>query len=501
MLALRADGAETVVVGVLPIPGVGPFLGSAPFFVIPSHEESTMPATTKKTPTKKPARTINLASKDLEPFVVPIRSLKPDPSNTNTHNARNLETIQRALQSHGQHRLAVVRRKTGVVVVGNGMLEAAKSLGWTHLAVVKVDDDDKTARTRSIMDNRASELATWDEEKLLAELEAISTEGLLPDTGFVSAELDELTKRLGDEVIAKEKKEPQGKNVDPDTGEQRPNPPKEPVPDVEISNDVEMPKEPVARPGDLFTLGAHRLIVGDSTDPDTITRLLGKKVAACVFTDPPFAIYGSSTGVDQSVSDDGMVRPFFRQTMKAIAAVLKPFGHAYVCCDWRSYPAIREESRGLLEAKNLIIWWKTNAGGPSGSNYFNHHELMGFFVKQPKSKRLMSKSETGARNIFESNVWAEATVDSRHRHHFAEKPPKNVARALRNSSDEGDVVVDLFGGSGTTLLVSEELGRSCFMVEKEPGMADVIVKRWQEQAKRKATAVDSNGKKVTRTVR
>jgi DNA modification methylase len=438
----------------------------------------------------------------LRPFLVPVVDLVPDPRNARRHGARNLEAVKASLESFGQHRLAVAQRRedgSRVVRVGNGMLAAAVSLGWSHLATLEIEEGDEAAMARAIADNRSSELAEWDHATLsetLAELERVGgTVGAALSAGFTAGELDAI-RVAGDDARTAARVTESFEGVG-DVAEQPAVEKRVDVAEKKTKRADEVPEaparpEPVSRVGDLWELGRHRLLCGDSTDFAIVDRVLDGKKLDVVFTDPPFAIYGSSTGVDQSVADDSMVKPFFRLMARSIERSLRSFGSAYVCCDWRSYPAIREESRGLLEPKNLIVW--TKEGFSRGFHYTNNHELISFFVKVPRATSMFAR-ETGYRQITDSNVWKQKVVPVGDRHHFAQKPTENVARAISNASDVGGLVGDFFPGSGTTLLVCEEIGRTCFCVEILPRMVDVIVCRWQEMTGQKAMLV-SGGDRV-----
>lgn len=389
----------------------------------------------------------------LRPLAVAIASLRSDPRNLKQHPPRQLAALRTSLERFGQLKPIVVRREDRTVAAGNGLLAAATALGWSEIAAVVEGLAEREARAYALTDNRSAELATWDQEGLAA---ALQDEDLGLDAALWNE--DELDALL-DEAL--------GEDREDDAQEDDP---------ADVVEAPERP-DPVSRAGDLWRLGRHRLIVGDSTDRATVRRLLAGAKLDVVFTDPPFAIFGSSTGVDQSVADDGMVRPFFRALFRRISEALKKFGHAYVCCDWRSYPALREESRAMLEPKNLIVWHKGQTA--HSFHYGNYHELVAFFVAVPRATSML-QTEKGHRRINDSNVWQAKVVPVRERHHFAAKPAENVKRALVNSSDEGALVGDFFAGSGTTLLVCEGIARSCYTVEKDPRMADVVLSRWEK---------------------
>ena len=232
----------------------------------------------------------------------------------------------------------------------------------------------------------------------------------------------------------------------------------------------------VAKPGDIWTLGSHRLVVGDSFGAATRRALLRDTKVPLVFTDPPYAIYGSSTGIGADIADDRMVRPFFRRLAQIIAEETRIWAHVYVCCDWRSWPAVYDSFRNRLAPKNLVVWDKGGSG--LGSSYANTYELVGFFARLPPPKTMRSTEERGQRQVYAPNLVRVNRASGEARNHNASKPVDLVSIFLENSSDPGDVVLDLFGGGGSTLEAAERTGRHARIVEINPDNADKIIERW-----------------------
>jgi DNA modification methylase len=201
-----------------------------------------------------------------------------------------------------------------------------------------------------------------------------------------------------------------------------------------------------------------------------------------VVTDPPYAIYGSSTGVSSSVTDDKIVRPFFRSVLLRAEAILRLFGPAFVFCDWRSYPSWWWEAANThLDVKNLVVWSKNGSG--LGNNFANTHELITYCVKMPPQGAMKSgRKTTGIREILSPNVITFDRARGDDREHNAAKPVGLLVRLIEVSTDAGAVVVDLFGGSGSTLIACAESGRRAGLVELEPGWCDVIRRRWTRWA-------------------
>jgi DNA modification methylase len=235
----------------------------------------------------------------------------------------------------------------------------------------------------------------------------------------------------------------------------------------------EPPAEPTTKPGDLWSLGNHRLLCGDSTNIQHVERLMDGHKADMVFTDPPYAIYGSSTGVGDDVADTKMIQPFFREIFASMALSLN--GHFYVCCDWRTYPILNDLLHGAgFAVKNMIVWDKVHMG--MGMFYRNTHELI--ITGYPRGERIKMRGKKTYGTVSDSNVWSFQRESKKQ--HTAQKPVELSARAISNSSAKGEIVLDLFGGSGSTLIACENTARKCRMMEMEPKYCDVIVKRWEE---------------------
>lgn len=238
--------------------------------------------------------------------------------------------------------------------------------------------------------------------------------------------------------------------------------------------------------GDIYQLGKHRLMCGDSTLSDDVQKLMGGGVADMIFTDPPYALVGNSTGVN-GVSDSMMIRPFFRALAAVMKESLKMMGHAYICCDFYTVSAIREVVD--LAVKNLIVWQKSKGGG-LGSYYTKTYELIWLFAKEPLKNISGNLSGIHARTINgEPNIWYCPVVQPKDRLHPAQKPLKIVEKAIANSSDKGEAVLDFFGGSGTTMIAAENLGRRCFMMEMNPEYCRTIIDRWEAKTGKTAERV------------
>lgn len=234
--------------------------------------------------------------------------------------------------------------------------------------------------------------------------------------------------------------------------------------------------EPKTKLGDLYQLGVHRLLCGDSTKREDVEKLMGGEKADMVFTDPPYAIGASSTGIKSSFADLEMLVPFFGKWWNKAKLVLKNSGHWYVCCDWRTYSVIRKVFEPLT---NLIIWWfkwmKT------GQQYRFSYEMIMFGELEPRRKLQVPRNEP--------DVWEIERRDNEIKKHQTQKPLFVMQRAIKNSSKQNDIVLDLFCGSGSTLIACEQLNRRCFMQELDPKYCDVIINRWEKLTNKKVKKI------------
>ena len=399
-------------------------------------------------------------AEELRHLAVPCADLHEDPDNVRVHDDRSLHAVKQSLNRFGQRTPIVARH--GKVIAGNARLAAARSLGWSHIAVVSADaDDDSTALLYAIADNRTGDLSEFDMAGLAEVLGALKDDDIDMSTlGWTDSELNEILNLDLDDLDSEGPR----------------------LPEFELTP----PENPTTKPGDLITLGNHRLLCGDSTDAADRERLMGEDKADMVFTDPPYAIYGSSTGVASDTTDDKIVRPFFRDVVIGSLSSVKPFAHLYICCDWRSYPSWWEVAKGTgLTVKNVIVWDK---GGGLGAMYQNFHELILFGSARPLRYK-MGEKITGENPVHgKPNVWRIPRVSTPKagRVHNAQKPIELVTTAITNSTDPGALVLDLFLGSGTTLVAAQETGRRCYGMEIDPKYCDVIVERWEQATGDKA---------------
>jgi DNA modification methylase len=403
---------------------------------------------------------------------LPIDQLKGDPNNARQHSAKQIGQIAKSIEAFGFNVPILVDADLNVIA-GHGRLLACKRMGRDEVPTIRLDHLSETQkRAFMIADNRLTEIASWDDRLLAEQLQALSKVELdfdLEDIGFDMGEID-----LRIESLSRAK----------ETGAAEP-----PVPDVSGPS--------VSRGGDLWLLGPHKVLCGDACDKGACGLLMGTERAAAVFTDPPYNV-----AIDGHVSGLGRVRhrEFVMAAGEMTAEVftyfltfalewMKAFSHpgavAFICMDWRHIRELLDAARAIsLDMLNLCLWTKPNAG--MGSLYRSQHELV--FVFRLGSGRHRNNVKLGAYGRNRSNVWAYAVGPGFGRAgeegrlaalHPTVKPTAMVADAILDVTRRGDIVLDPFLGSGTTLMACERTGRRCRGHELDPLYCDVIIRRWQ----------------------
>jgi DNA modification methylase len=366
--------------------------------------------------------------------------------------------------------------KDNVVLDADSRLEAARLLGLPSVPCIRVDHLNETEqRLLRLAVNRLAEKGTWNIGELEAEFkELVIDDAPIEISGFESDEIDQL-------VIA-------GDEQAYELGELTPSP------NVRA----------IARKGDLFLLGPHALICGDATDPAVIRRLMQTDVARLVLTDEPFnvAIAGHVTGGDhrEFVMASGEMTPaqfldFNRNWMSAVAPHLVDGGILGTFIDWRGLPTAHAAAMALgLTPLNLVVWTKTNAG--MGSLYRSQHELLPLFKRGAAPH--VNNISLGKRGRHRTNVWvypgaSSLGSDARKglQDHPTVKPTSMLQDALIDLTNRGEIVLDPFLGSGSTLIAAENTGRVCRGVELDPLYVDVIIRRYATVTKKAAVLADT----------
>lgn len=365
-----------------------------------------------------------------------------------------------------------------IIIAGHGRVEAAKLLKIESVPTVRLEHlNAAERRAYLIADNRLAELANWDHEILAIEFGELADLDMAFDIeviGFDGADIDKILEA--------------GKQVPSST---------EPPEDLE-------PRGPrVSQEGDLWQLGHHRILCADARDIAAVEALLGGKKAQMVFTDPPYNV-----PIDGHVTGLGRVRhrefamasgemsqadftKFLTTVLSNLATVSIDGSIHYVCMDWRHLQEILAAgTAAYTELKNLCVWNKDNGG--MGSFYRSKHELVLVFKKGAAAH--INNFGLGEKGRYRTNVWDYAGANTLRSSRMAElamhptvKPVALVADAIKDCSKRGGIVLDAFGGSGTTLIAAEQTGRHGYLLELDPAYVDVTIRRWQARTGQKAT--------------
>lgn len=410
-----------------------------------------------------------------------VAALKAAKRNARTHSPMQIKQIAESIRAFGFVNPVLVDSEDNIVA-GHGRVEAARKLGFSMVPVIRLAHlSESELRAYAIADNRLAELAGWDKNVLaieLADLVTIDSDLDVSVTGFGHAEIDLIIQM-------------QDKATDP----------ADDVPEPPTSADV------ITRPGDLWRLGAHRILCADVRDRGAVRHLMGEERARMVFTDPPYnvPIEGHVSGLGRARHDEFVCASgemssveftgFLEVALANLAAVSDDGSLHYVCMDWRHLSELTiAGQRVYTELKNLCVWNKTNGG--MGSLYRSKHELV-FVFKYGRANHI-NNVELGRFGRYRSNVWEYAGVNTWRQgrskdlsDHPTVKPVLLVADAIQDASNRGDIVLDGFGGSGTTLIAAERVGRCARLIEIEPRFVDVTIQRWQSATGQRATQIGS----------
>jgi ParB-like chromosome segregation protein Spo0J len=400
---------------------------------------------------------------------VPRERLRANPKNARKHSRRQIRRLAAMIRKFGFLNPIIVDGDY-TILAGHGRIEAAALEGYSHVPVIRVDHlSDVEKRAYVLADNKIAEEAGWDNDLLALELaelvDLLPAEGLdVTLTGFEAAEADGILSSMAPCTTAAEDAIPS------------------------------LPRDPVSRRGDLWSLGRHRLSCEDARHAASFARLMGSVCAAAVCCDPPYNLRVREIGGRGRVRhrefafgsgemSGPQFRAFLRETLANGVGVSVEGAVHFVCIDWRHVDVLidvgRELYGGLL---NIVVWVKTNPG--QGSFYRSQHELICVF-------RVGQNPHRFGRN--RSNVWTYAGVNAFGRGrmdalsvHPTVKPIALVADALLDCTARGEAVLDQFVGSGTTILAAERVGRVAYGLEYDPCYVDVAIKRWQAATKLEA---------------
>jgi 16S rRNA G966 N2-methylase RsmD len=421
---------------------------------------------------------------DVRPIAaVAIGQIKPHPRNARTHSKKQIRQIADSIRAVG-FAAPVLIDEDGVLLAGHGRLEAARLLGLQTIPAVVIDGLTE-ARKRALLlaDNRIAQSAGWDRERLASELlslpELLVEDGLdITVTGFEPAEIDALLADFEDDV------------ADP----------------ADTINPTHFAGPAVSEPGDFWQLGKHRLLCGDARDCGQLNRLMGRERAHMAFLDPPYNVRvrdivgrGQVKHQEFAMASGEMSQPgftsFLSETLTLAAHASTDGAVHFVCMDWRHIGELVAAGGAVYGAMlNLIAWVKSNAG--QGSFYRSQHELIGVF--RVGNSPHLNTIDLGRHGRSRSNVWKYAGANTFRagrmddlRAHPTVKPIALVADAIKDCTQRNQLVLDLFSGSGTTLLAAERVGRQARAMEIDPRYVDVAIRRWQTFTGRDAVHIDS----------
>ena len=414
----------------------------------------------------------------LEIVYLSATAIKPSPHAARRHSRSQRRKLKSILSRFGQVVPLPVDAATSTLIDGHAVFETLVELGHDEIAVVRLENRTEVEiRALRLALNRIGQDAVWDDARLRGEFEYLISTGFELDlTGFDAVEID------------------MALSIEAPTAA---------VVEEEAIDEVAPSGGPaVAQVGDVFHLGPHTVGCGDARDAAFIGGLAAGKQVACVFSDPPYNV-----PIDGFVSGLGKTRhrefamgigemsreqfvAFLNAALAAVTTVLIDGAILYLCMDWRHGGELCEAAaQNGLEQKNLCVWVKSNAG--MGSFYRSQHELV--FVFKHGERPHQNHFGLGAHGRNRSNVWQYRGVNAFGKDrmsllgvHPTVKPVAMIADALRDVTRRGELVLDVFLGSGSTLIAAEETGRVCIGVELDPAYVDVAIRRWQKRAGRDA---------------
>ena len=371
--------------------------------------------------------------------IADITTIKPYENNPRKLKDSAIEKVAMSLKEYG-FRQPIVVDKDRIIVVGHTRYRASKKLGFKEVPITIADNlTPEQINAYRIADNRTAEESEWDNELLKMEIKDLEAKDFKLDLlGFNEDQLNDM--------LFEEK---QGLTDEDE------------VP--------EAPKEPISKLGDIWKLGNHRLMCGDSTMLDQIDKLTEKQKPDMIFTDPPYNVaFNGRSGKFDVIKNDNLEESEFNNFIDTILSNLEilNINTYYICCNWAFYGILQKK----LKPKACIVWAKNVFG--LGKGYRHQHEFIlfdGFIDASIKN---------------ESDLW-KIKKDSKYQHP-TQKPVELSSRAITNSSRPNNIILDLFGGSGSTLIACEKLNRKARIMELDPKYCDVIVKRWEQFTGKKA---------------
>ena len=393
---------------------------------------------------------------------VGIDSIEPYQNNARHHGTEDVKAIVKSIEEFGFNDPIGVWNNQ--IVEGHGRLMAAKELGMTEVPIIRLDElTDEQRKAYALAHNKTAELSDWDFNVLASELQEI-TDIDMSEFGFNAPDIQDDNKEVIQDAIP------------------------------------EAPIEAAAKAGDIFELGGHRLICGDSTDKSVIDELMNGVTADMVFTDPPYGVaYTGGMKIEngkrqsnnkKQIKNDSLdyenLYSFLLDAFLNIKAHTKEKAALYIFyAHSRSREFLNAFHDAELKQRSILIWHKTSGGfGDFMAQYMNAYEPC---IYGSNGESVNWYGPTNEKTVWDMDKEKKCDL------HPTMKPIELVARAIKNSSKPGQAVLDLFGGSGSTLIACEQLNRKCFMCELDPKYVDVIVNRWEQLTGKKAVLV-KNGK-------
>jgi DNA modification methylase len=392
---------------------------------------------------------------------VAVDKLIPYAKNSRTHSPEQVGQIAASIKEFGFRNPILV---DGVgIIAGHGRLMAAQKLGLDKVPTLDCSDMTESQKKAYIIaDNKLALNAGWDTAMLSIEMKDLEDEGFdLALLGFDDKELNALLEPEVSEGLTDEDAVP------------------------------ELPEEPKTKLGDIYILGNHRLMCGDSTSIDAVDKLMDGNKADMVFTDPPYGMSYGGGRAGAIGSNDGTVKKFgviknddktgddliqlIRDALASAVATTKAGASFYVCFPWRTYSEFEAAMNQCGLKTSACIVWDKKSIGLGLSNYRPQHEFIFY-----------SKGDSWYGDKAQSDIWYMSRGATGKYVHPTQKPVELVEKAIINSSKSGDVILDVFGGSGSTMLAAEKIGRHARIMELDPKYCDVIVKRWEEFTGKKA---------------
>lgn len=399
-----------------------------------------------------------------------IEKLKLAEYNPRVISDKDLSSLKRSLEKFGFIQPVVIN-KDFTVISGHQRIRAWQEMKHDTVPTIQLDITQKEEKALNLAMNKIG--GEWDTEKLFSIMNELRVADELEFTGFDEKEVSKIL----DQFIEEDEEEPVSELLE------------------------KLPSK--SKLGEIYQLGNHRLMCGDSTSLDDVQKLTEKKLMNMVWTDPPYNVnYKSSNEKLGSIKNDNMsaggFKEFSLKVFECLSAVTRPGGVFYVCTGWQSFATFQETmSEAGVHLSEVIIWVKNQAGIHTLEYPHKHEQIIKAknvgVSKKKKGKAILYGWKEGKHAYFgdrsDYDVWEVDKRETGKYVHPTEKPDWLIMKALKNSTKYKDNVIDLFGGSGSALMACEKMGRNSFLMELDPRFVDVIIYRWEKYTKRKAKKI------------